>query len=383
MTDEVKLTEEQIEKRKQEIAEAQEQYEELLEANKKLVKEFGATPLGELDESLKPNFYTFQRGHFYSHRDFDQYMKTLKSRKKVAIATGVNASGKLHIGHKLVFDTILYFQKEYQIPCFIPISDDESYVAGKVKDQEEGLMNSRILAKELLAYGFDPNFTFFIIDQIYTNIYNLAIKLSRGTTLSMLKATYGYSMEDNCGLFFYPAVQSAHILMPQQEEHGDHDHVLVPIGPDEDAHIRIGRDLAPKFGFVKPAILHNIFIPGLKGGKMATTDPNSAVFLEDDPKTAKAKVMRAKTGGRESVEMQRKYGADYEICVVYKYLDVFFLNNAEREKLKKECKSGEILCKDCKERLAQNIGAMLEEFQQNMKKIDKEHVDKCILRNHY
>ena len=80
---------------------------------------------------------------------------------------------------KPVFDTNLYFQKEYGVPVFIPISDDESYVAGKVETQEEALKNSLSLAKELLAYGFDPYKTYFIIDQIYTNIYNLAIKRAK------------------------------------------------------------------------------------------------------------------------------------------------------------------------------------------------------------
>ncbi|MBW3014073.1 tryptophan--tRNA ligase, partial [Candidatus Woesearchaeota archaeon] len=148
-------------------------------------------------------------------------------------------------------------------------------------------------------------------------------------------------------------------------------------------HIRIGRDLAPKFGLVKPAILHAFFIPGLKGGKMSTTDPNSAIFLEDDPKTARAKIMRAKTGGRETVDLQRKYGADHEICMVYRYLDIFYMNNAEREELKKKCKSGEILCKECKDRLADNVCPMLEEFRERMKTIPKETVDRCIMKNHY
>jgi len=374
------LTQEQIEARKKEVADAKEKQNELLESNRKLVNEFGAGMIKDIIDQC-PNFYTFQRGLLYTHRDFDQYMQAIKKRKKVAIVSGVNASGKLHIGHKIVFDTNLYFQREYDIPIFIPISDDESYVAGKVKTQEEGLKNSLILAKELLAYGFDPKRTFFIIDQIFTNVYNFAIKLSKGTTLSALRAVYGYKMEDNCGLYFYPAVQSAHILLPQLKEHGGHDHVLVPIGPDEDAHIRIGRDLAPKFGLVKPAILHAFFIPGLKGGKMSTTDPGSAIFLEDDPKTAGAKIMKAKTGGRETADLQKKYGADFEICMVYKYLELFYLRKEEILDLQRQCKGGGILCGECKKRLACHVEEDLKKFQDKLATVKDETVQHCILRN--
>src|SRR3990167_1744781 len=109
----------------------------------KLIKEFGAHPIDKLSE--KPDFYTFETGVLISHRDFDKFFTALKKGEKCAILSGVNASGTLHLGHKAVFDTNLFFQKRYGIPVFIPISDDESYVAGKVKDQEEALENSRKL----------------------------------------------------------------------------------------------------------------------------------------------------------------------------------------------------------------------------------------------
>ena len=73
------------------------------------------------------------------------------------------------------------------------------------------------LAKQLIGYGFDPKKTHFIIDQIYTNIYNLAIKVSKKVNYSEIKATYGYAPDENIGLHFYPAVQSSHVLFPQEK----------------------------------------------------------------------------------------------------------------------------------------------------------------------
>ena len=172
--------------------------ESILESNENLVKKFGAKPIKNLSE--KPDFYSFNTGVLFSHRDFDKFFKALNKKEECAIVPGLNASGTIHLGHKAVFDTNLFFQKKYGIPVFIPISDDESYVSGKVESQEEALKNSLELAKELIAYGFDPKKTYFIIDQIYTNIYNLAIKLSRKVTLSEIKASYGYGNSDNPGL---------------------------------------------------------------------------------------------------------------------------------------------------------------------------------------
>ena len=86
---------------------------ELAIDNEKLVKEFGASRISKLKDM--PDFYTFKKGLIYSHRDFEKFFNALKKGEKCAIVSGLNASGSLHIGHKVVFDTNLYFQKEYGI----------------------------------------------------------------------------------------------------------------------------------------------------------------------------------------------------------------------------------------------------------------------------
>lgn len=348
----------------------------LEEDNRKLVEKFGAEPISKLKDL--PDFYTFSKGLIYSHRDFDKFFSALKKREKCAILSGFNASGTIHLGHKPVFDTNLFFQKKYGIPVYIPISDDESYVAGKVKDQEEALKNSKELAKELIAYGFDPKNTYFIIDQIYTNIYNLAIKLSKKVNYSEIKATYGYSPEENIGLHFYPAVQSAHILFPQ-EKFGIKN-VLVPIGPDEDAHIRISRDIARRFGYQLPAILHVFFMPGLDGEKMSKSK-NNAIFLKDDEKTIRKKVNKAFSGGKDTIEEHRKYGGNPEKDVSIYYLSKLFLSEKESEELISNYKKGKILSGEVKKMLGDKIVDFTKEFQSKLNKINQKDVENCILKN--
>ena len=348
----------------------------LEESNRKLVEKFGAEPMSKLRDL--PDFYTFGKGLMYSHRDFDKFLSALKRGEKCAIVSGFNASGTIHLGHKPVFDTNLFFQKKYGLPVYIPISDDESYVTGKVKNQEEALKNSLELARELIAYGFDPKKTYFIIDQIYTNIYNLAIKLSRKINLSEIKATYGYKNEENIGLHFYPAVQAAHILFPQ-EKFGIKN-VLVPIGPDEDAHIRISRDIARRSGYKLPAILHSLFLPGIDGEKMSKSK-NNAIFLRDDVASIKKKVNKAFSGGRDTAEEQRKYGADPDRDVACFYLTKLFLDKKDGEKLISDYKSGKILTRDVKKRLADELIKFTKKFQSNLRKIKMEDVDKSILKN--
>jgi tryptophanyl-tRNA synthetase len=348
----------------------------LLEDNEKLVREFGASRISDLKDV--PDFYTFKNELIYSHRDFDKFLKAIKSGEKCAIVSGFNASGTIHFGHRSVFDTNLFFQKKYGIPVFIPISDDESYVAGKVKDQEEALKYSFELAKELLAYGFDPHNTYFIIDQIYTNIYNLAIKLSRKINLSEIKATYGYKSEDNIGLHFYPSIQSAHILFPQEKL--GIKNVLVPIGPDEDAHIRICRDVAPSLGYNKPAILHITFLPGIDGEKMSKSR-NNAIFLKDDAKTIVKKVGTAFSGGQKTIDEHRKIGGNPEVDIACQYLSKFFLKEAEAKKIFEDYRKGKLLSGEVKKMLSDNLVEFTSSFQKRLKSVSEEDLKRCILTN--
>jgi len=346
------------------------------EDNEKVIKKFGAKLIEDLKE--KPDFYTFKSGVLVSHRDFDDFFKALKKGEKCAILSGVNASGTLHIGHKGVFDTNLFFQRKYGIPVYIPISDDESYLSGKIESQEEALKNSMKLAREFIAYGFDPKKTFFIIDQIYTNIYNLAIKLSKKLTLSEVKATYGYEMIDNPGLYFYPAIQSAHILFPQDKFKIKN--VLVPIGPDEDAHIRISRDLAYRFGMKKPAILHSKFLPGMDGKKMSTSK-NNAIFLSDSEKDIRKKINKAFSGGQKTVDEHKKKGGNPDVDVAFIYLKNLFLEKKESDEIYKKYKKGEILSGEMKKMCADVVVKFVKEFQANLKKVSDKDVDRAILKN--
>jgi tryptophanyl-tRNA synthetase len=349
----------------------------LSQDNQDLIKNFGATPIDKLSE--KPDYPAFENGIIASHRDFDKFFKALKNKEKCAILSGLNASGTLHLAHKAVFDVNLFFQKKYGIPVYIPISDDESYVAGKVKTQEEALENSKRLAKELIAYGFDPKKTYFIIDQIYTNIYNLAIKLSKNVNYSEIKATYGYKPDNNIGLHFYPAVQSAHILFPQEKYKIKN--VLVPIGPDEDAHIRISRDIASRQGYNKPAILHSNFLPGIDGGKMSTSKPNSAIFLNDDEKTIRKKINKAFSGGQDTVEKHKELGGDPDVDVSFIYLEKLFLSKEESEKLREQYKKGDLLSGELKKIFADKAVEFVKGFQSNLKSVSDKTVDNCILKN--
>lgn len=347
----------------------------ILEDNERLVSQFQAQRFSSLNEF--PDFYTFDRGLFYSHRDFDLFFVKLKRGERSAIVSGLNPSSTLQLGHKAVFDTNLLFQKEYKVPVYIPISDDESYAARKVKTREDAVKHGIELIMDLIAFGFDTKLTKVVFDFYFTDIFSTAMTLSRHVTMSEIKAVYGYKNEDNIGLHFYPMVQASHVLLP--EIYYGIKNVLVPIGPDEDSHLRLARDVASRAGYQKPAILHAKFIPGVDGLKMSKSRPDSAIFLHDDHSTVKKKINSAFSGGRDTIEEHRRLGGNPDVDISVLYLSTYFMDKRESMELREEYAKGKILSGEIKKMLIERINDFNDGFKRRREKVSLRDVEKVLL----
>jgi tryptophanyl-tRNA synthetase len=347
----------------------------LYEENRKLVDQFGAEYISGVGKL--PDFYTFSNGLIFSHRNLGDFLGAIKRGEKTAIVSGLNPSSSMHIAHLSVFDTNLFFQREYGSRVFIPMSDDESYVTGKIETQEEGLRKSLSLTKSILALGFDPAMTVVIIDQLYPQIYNLAFSISRKVTLSTVKATYGYTPDKNIGMHFYPAVQAAHVVFPNLFGIPN---VLVPIGPDEDPHLRICRDVAELLGYRKPSVIHSLFLPGIDGSKMSKSK-NNAIYLLDSEKETRKKIMNAFSGGQASIEEHRRIGGDPDVDIPFTYLKYFFLPPDEARRIASEYRSGKMLSGEMKTLLYEKLEERMEKFRKAFDRVTYGQIDSVIIKN--
>ncbi|HML05800.1 MAG TPA: tryptophan--tRNA ligase, partial [Methanobacterium sp.] len=208
-------------------------------------------------------------------------------------------------------------------------------------------------------------------------VTDLAYKLSKKVTFNEMKAIYGFSGSSNLAHMYVPMIQVADILHPQLAECGGPKPTVVPVGPDQDPHIRLTRDLAERFKskykFIPPSSTYHRFITGLTGDKMSSSKPKTAIFLSDSPKTAEKKVKSAKSGGRESLDEQREHGGIPEECVVYELL-VYHLANSDKElkELYHDCKNGNIMCGECKIKTAEMMRDFFEDFSKKREKAKEE-----------
>jgi tryptophanyl-tRNA synthetase len=103
---------------------------------------------------------------------------------------------------------------------------------------------------------------------------------------------------------------------------------------------------------------------------MSSSKPESYISLFDKPEEGAKKVMRALTGGRATVEEQRRMGGEPDRCVVFELYTYHFADDKTLEEIRRECESGNLLCGQCKKQLAEIVKEFLNEFQEKAKSVD-------------
>ena len=324
----------------------------------KLIKEFGIKPFQDLLVDLGDPLLLMRRGIIFGHRDYGRIVKAIRKKNNFAVVTGMMPSGKMHIGHKMIVDQLIWYQ-EKGAEIYIPIADMESYSARGVDFDESRKLAIEEYITNYLALGLDPkNENLHIYLQSENKmVSDLAYKLARKVNLSEMKAIYGFNGSTNMAHHYVPLIQVADILHPQLEECGGPKPTVVPVGPDQDPHIRLTRDIAERFhrdyGFISPSSTYHRFITGLTGGKMSSSMPKTAIFLSDSPEVALKKLKSAKTGGKDSLNEQQRLGGVPEDCVVYEMLLYHLLqSDAELKEIYRDCREGNVMCGECKSKAA-------------------------------
>lgn len=321
------------------------------------------------------------RDIIFAHLDFEPFTTSIANKTPFCIISGLNPSSPLHLGHKVLFDQLLYFQS-LGADIYIPITNDESYLDGKVKS----LAESRKIAYEeiipsIIAFGFDPKKTKIYVMSDYPDVYNFAINTSKYVTNQYVSSIFGDKAIDNSGKAFYrSAVQLAQILLPQLEEFGGPKATLIPVGIDQHPYILLARDVAKKMNLIPPSEIIFKFQGSLLDPfeKMSGSKPNTAIYLNDDTATIEKKIQRAYTGSVSVLEVHQRLGGVPEACSVFSLLNFHHPDNKFVSDIFNRYKKGQITMKELKDITTKFIVEIISEHQKKKAKIKS--VDEFILK---
>jgi tryptophanyl-tRNA synthetase len=335
----------------------------------KLIENFGTqtiTPeilmkvkdlIGEIHPMLKLQY-------FFSHRDFDWILSKYENGDKFYLYTGRGPSGMIHMGHLLPWIFTKYLQDKFNVKLLFQLTDDEKFLYGQDRTMEEIKHYTYENILDIIAVGFDRRKTKIIVDTKHIkHLYPIATELAKRITFSTAKAVFGFSNSTNIGMIGFPSIQAAPCFLPSIIE-GKPTPVLIPAAIDQDPYWRMTRDVAERLGYHKPAQIHSKFLPGLGiSGKMSSSRPETALFTTDDPEIIDKKVSSAFTGGQATVALQRKLGGNATGCPVFWYLRYFFDTEKQSDERLVKCKSGNLLCGECKSDLATNSKSFIVDFK--------------------
>jgi len=246
----------------------------------KLRDEFGIEEFtDQLWKDLPHPHKLLRRGVVFGHRDFQLIHEAVKQKKPWAILTGLMPSGKMHLGHKMVIDEVIYYQS-IGADIFIAVADIEAFATRgyTLEETKDFALNEYI--PNYIALGLKPEKCHIYFQSKHQDVKDLAYILGKKINWSQMLATYGFNGSSNMTYIFSPLVQTGDILHVQLEKFGGIRPTLVPVGVDQDPHMRLSRDIAQAHR------LYNVTVTkDKKIGVFVKVDENINKLLDNAEKT--------------------------------------------------------------------------------------------------
>ena len=242
------------------------------------------------------------------------------------VFSGIQSTGKVHLGNYLgAIKNWVDSQKDYEnIFCIV-----NSHAITIAQDPKELKKNTYELAKVLLACGIDPKRSHLFIQSEVDEHGALAWVLDCNIAMGEMSRMTQFKDKSqrnpkniNVGLFNYPALMAADILLYQTD--------LVPVGEDQKQHLELTRNVAQKFNrdFGECFKIPEALIPKVGARVMGLDDPsvkmsksiagaNHAIFLLDDAETIMRKVKKATTDSEGCIKFDENRAGVYNLLGIY------------------------------------------------------------------
>lgn len=220
------------------------------------------------------------------------------------VLSGIRPTGNLHLGNYFgALQNFVKMQKENN--CFFFIADYHSLTTHPTSKSLHA--NVKNILVEYLAAGIDPEIATIYVQSDLPETAELYLLLNMNAYLGELERATSFKDKIrnqpnnvNAGLLTYPTLMAADIII--------HKATKVPVGKDQAQHLEMTRTFARRFNhmynveFFPEPVAYNfgknlVKIPGLDGsGKMGKSESgNNAIFLIDEPKAIRKKIMKAVT----------------------------------------------------------------------------------------
>lgn len=209
---------------------------------KKMREEFGIEPFNfELSDNTLA-----RRNLIVGQRDFWRINEAIERKDRFAAMTGLMPSGDMHLGSKAIIEQMIYFQKK-GAEVHIAVADLESYATRNISLERARTIAIENFLLNYIALGLKK--CHFYFQSTNSKVQKFAFTLSKEISFSEMKAIYGFDESKRMLEVNSPIVQASDILSPQI--YGEPIPTIVPVGADQDPHIRLTRDISGRMNIIK------------------------------------------------------------------------------------------------------------------------------------
>ncbi len=232
----------------------------------RIIDQFGLSSLDSLD--LPSPSMLHRRKIVFAHRDLDVILRAKSKENSFGVLTGLMPSGRMHLGHKMVIDQVKWFQ-DLGADVTIAVADLEAHATRGLSLDECRKNALQEYISNYSAMGLDPEKTSIYFQSERPIVQRIGFTLGKKTNLSEMESIYGFNGETNLAHVQAPLVQVGDIVHPMLDEYGGLRPIVVPVGVDQDPHLRLTRGLTSKSNWFN-----------LKSGKKGGL--NISLSIQDD-----------------------------------------------------------------------------------------------------
>ena len=202
--------------------------------------------LEKIDHTTLPEpTHLHRRGIIFAHRDLDSILNARKAGKPFGVLSGLMPSGQMHLGHKMVIDQARWFQ-DLGGDVTIAVADLEAHATRGLSLEKCRKYAVEEYISNYAGMGLNPDKTSIYFQSERAIVQKMGFTLGTKTNLSEMESIYGFTGKTSLAHVQSPLVQAGDIVHPQLEEYGGLRPIVVPVGMDQDPHIRLTRGMVSK-----------------------------------------------------------------------------------------------------------------------------------------
>jgi len=297
-------------------------------------------------------------------------------QERTRILSGMRPTGRFHVGNYLgAAKNWVELQDRYE--CFYFVADYHALTTEPDGHKAEDKVFD--LTADLIAVGIDPNRSTLYLQSKVPEVAELFLLLDMVTPLSWVQRVPTFKEmakkhpdNVNLGLFSYPILQGADILMVKGTG--------VPVGKDQLAHLELVREVARRFNrtyapvFPEPRALltETPLVKGTDGKQRMSKSVGNIVGVTDDPEVIRKQVHSMVTDTKRIYKSQPGHPRLCNVCAFYQF---FF---SDWEHYWELCRKAEIGCNDKKKILADRLIEVFRPFRERRAELNPDLVDEIL-----